>query len=629
MSTASLGQDDFTEVERGFYRGEFDSPFETNDSSIHSHGDHIIQQTLGIGPTVLEQFLRRVKEPELKATHFAKLFANLRLDWPKKHFDPLYYFLEPYKYGPLPIVPQKIDDGGLLRLERFLVNYDCILEFKEPHGTQMRRAFRPNPNSTFPWRRIYKNKLDGSTKAHISGLVRLYGRIQQKCKTRRPAGTGKTVYSLFADPLVVLASVRNKLIAYTCGWFEVDDWQQKGDDLFIRLTGCAVNEQHYARPVLTEFAKSFAEPAVLLSVKIEMYKNLPYLRKQIEELRDSGEFEATYVLLEKVDKEPQIETESEYPIGNLVWACAIMRSFSSFTRQVLTCCGLDIDKRLNSNRVDEKGRPKDASYYLESLLKSAQELKPLEVDLSNCVEAAKEGILTQEIANQLSKAFRVILKVFEAGNRIPRPKMSYADNYKIQRNADLFTRLREIAIPEPYAVAVGDIKNFVNIFKHLSRYSEDPDEALDFLLKTVRKCAEKATNAYPNVHFSGPSVDNLIFASHDPDNLYLSILDLTRRTVSTIEHEIKDLREFGLFRTGIAWQQRNLGIEYSGVHPGITALKIGDKTGRPWGSITITKAVYNRLSPEHRRQFSQLEGEDCDQGEVFIRLWNTNIDLVQ
>lgn len=619
-------EDSLIEVERGFYRGEFDPPLAPEHSSIHIHDDDIMRKTLAICPMALEQFLRRVRESEIGSTHFAKLFANIWEDWPKDRFDALYYFVQPYKYGLIPVVRRTTSSGLHQRLENFLLDHKCIAESEEPAGSKVRRAFRPNNMSTFTWRAIYDKRIDGLTKAYISGLIRLYAAIQERCDTKRSSENEGSGSSVFRDALVVLASARNQRTTYDCGLFELEDWQEKGENLFETLKVMALTEQHYNEPVLKPALSNFTEPAALLSDKIEMYRNIPYLRHQIEKLRDSGDFEMAHVVLETVDVEPHIESEPDYPVGNLEWACRIMRGFSSFARQVLTRCGLDVDNRSNSEKLDPAGKLKDAAYYLADLLKNAPELEPWEGDLQDCIKRASKGILTTAIGESLSRTFQLILG--HAERRIPRTNSRQGDILCEDRHIDLIECLQEINLPDPYAVAIADTKAFVGMARLISRFADsDVDEVVVSLHRKLRTSAEKASNIFPDVHFAGQTSDTLILASPNPDNIFLCVLDLMRGTTQMMEHCINELRSFGLLRVGIAWHQRELGSGFGEIRPGKTAHQIGDKRGRKIGDVTITEAILQRLSPGLKRQFSLVDDETCEQGQVYIRHWNRSIDV--
>ncbi len=461
----------------------------------------------------------------------------------------------------------------------------------------------------------------------MAGLVRLYAAIQQECKTTRPSDPRSSGISIFQDPLVVLATARNEDIAYKCGWFEVHDWRAKGQVLFPVLNAVALSGARSAKPFLNRRLENFAAPARLLFDKIEMYRNIPYLRQQIEGLVNKGDFEAGIVLLETIDTEPKFESHSTRPIQNLEWACAIMRAFSSMTRQVLAACNLDVDERREHEKVDDKGLPKDASFYLEELLTSCPELRILEKALRTCVAESRHGLLTENIASCLSETFHFILSVFDSQQRIPDPRPNYERNReRLQTRDGLLTRLREIALPQPYAVTVADIKNLQNLPRVGDIFGVSYDQALDNLLSWVERAARDVAGRHHDIVLGGLTADNVILAGPSADGILLGTLDLIRKTTRRLAAvDLHQFAAFGLLRIGIAWRQDAMGGEHQGVRPGLIAHDIGDKPGRDLGVISITKAVYDRLSPQYQSEFSET-GEDSGQGSVFVRQWNSDRD---
>ena len=605
------------EVSRAFCRGEFDLWSEWGEEAVHGHKDEVIQRTLGIAPTIVERFLARMGWSSIRATHLCKLFANLHHDW-RGRYGQLYYALEPYKYGPIPVVLEAAGLGRCQQFERFLVDVGCLSESRVKYRTSTVRTFRPATQNKVPWRKVYERSTDGSTKAHVGGLARLYAAIQKKCATERLAGPRSSRTSEFSDPLVVLGAARNKRTAYICGWFEVEDWRRRGQLLFKQLRAIATSEKHHTNAMLREALGTFAEPAALLFEKVEMYRNLPILRKKIEKLRDSGEYEATHILLETVDESPVINGESPYPIANLDWAQGVMRAFSSFARQVLTACGLDEDRRRKADKVDEKGVAKDASYYLGELLRKCPEMKVHKAELSGCVAALGEGVLTSKIAKRLDAVFEFILALFDAGGRIPAPPSHVRDECGMEQRMDLPIRLREIPLSSPYAVAVADVKNIIGIVDLFSG-ELDSFDVTESLLQMIEKNAQRV--ASDDVRFCGISGDCVVFAGSKPDDVLQAVITLTEKTTSHIGKRVKELAEFGLLRSGVAWFEESRGKYFAGIFPGITAFRIGDKSERDIGDISVTEAVYTRLSTKNRRRFTKID-ESTEQGDVFIRHWH-------
>ena len=139
QSDESSGQ--IIAVWRAFFRGEFDPWFETGDEKLHGHDDAVMQRTLGIGPTVVESFLKRTGKTDLNPTHFAKLFANLRHDW-RTHHGGLSTIFSLTSLEPIPLVEELPKSGKTIPFERFLLEHGCLLERTEKHGSQIWRRYR-------------------------------------------------------------------------------------------------------------------------------------------------------------------------------------------------------------------------------------------------------------------------------------------------------------------------------------------------------------------------------------------------------------------------------------------------------------------------------------------------------
>lgn len=607
---------------RAFCRGEFGVWFEWN-KKVLSHDDIIIQRTLGLGPSVVEKFLKRVNEDKMTATHFNKIFANIQHDLRENAHDLFYLGWKPYKFGPIATTPEFSSTGDFKEFERFLVEMGCLEETREKHRTKIWRRYSSKDESIIEWRKIYKEKISAVTRAHISGLIRLYAEIQNSCKTKRPSAPRSSEMSLSEDPLVVLASARNEKLAYICGWFEVYNWRCKGkQSLFPFLISITGKDWRIIKPFLRRQIEEFASSPRLLIEKIEMYRNLPFLREQIEDLIDQKDLEAGEVLLETVDSDPIFESQSIRPVQNLIWASRIMRSFTSMTRQILTKCKLDEDTR--KEKVDKSGRFKDATYYLKELLSNCPELKTIEKDLRLCIQEADKQKYTVEIGICLFKAFKLILHIFDTQKRIPDPRPQYQRDWEnLQTRGGLITRIKEIQMPEPYAIAIADIKNFRNLPRLGEIFGIDYVQALDEMLDWVETIARKIEKQNEGIVFCGFPIDNLIFAGKDANAVYKAVINLieeTAREFSLIDRN--QLVPFGLLRVGIAWKQDTKGKRFQGYIPGLIAHEIGDKSGGELGTISITEAVYDLLSDALKNDFKATD-EESGQGKTWIRFWKS------
>lgn len=605
-------------VGRYLYLGEYEPWFDW-ESKIHDNDDALIRKSLAIGPKMVEQFNAKMGQDKIRATHLAKLFSNLKHDWRADAYGPLFFFIEPYKYGPLPKVPRRLPSGGYMEYVDFLVEKDFLKEEKEKHGTQTWSAYCPADESKVVWRSLYDNMTDGKTKAYIAGLVHLYAAIQKNCMTQREAVHSRK-YSLLKDPLIVLASARNEKTAYISGWFEVRDWLDKGKDLIAWLKMVAASKRRPSEPFMHTALSNFAEPSALLYEKIEMYRNLPFLRKQIEELMGTGEYSAAHILLESVDSEPKIETHSKYPVKNLEWACGVMRPFSSLTRQILTICGLDTTKHAVK---------KDTSAYLRGLVESCPELQILQCQIEDCIKKADSGVLTDDIVFCLSRTFNVIFEMLSDQSRIPDPRTPYEnDRQGYERHYDLITTLQGISLPEPYAIASVDHKNFIGLARLISDYGSSFDEVVAKLLKTLKSCATQAAKACSSVELCGVTGDGVIVAGNDVNEVLVCILKLMASTSKSIAKNFDELKDHGLLRVGITWRANDLGSEYQGVWPGILSAKIGDRRGAAFGEITISEPIYQRLTLEYQNRFRLIviDADKTRQGKTYSGRYDSRLD---
>jgi hypothetical protein len=612
------------EVRRGFVRGEFGVWFEWR-SDIQGHHDEAIQRTLGVSVKVLDGFLSETKMPQLTATHFNKLFANLQHDW-REPYGLLYLGWKPYKYGPVPVAPAPSPSGQYRPFHHFLVDMRCLTENKEQHESQIWSRFTANKTPDIPWEKVYERKVEGITKEHVNGLLRLYAAIHLHCSTQRLEDPQSSELHAFRDPLVVLATARNSRTTYICGWFEVADWTKKAEFLFplleaASLTGVSPREA-YLEPRLSDFAA----PPTLLYHKIQMYRNIEYLRKQIETLQKAGNLDAAEVLLETTDSKPVFESNAKYPVANLEYACHIMRAYSSMTRQILTLCGLDVEKQIN-DQMKENGTKKDAQHYLNELTNACHELKPMEADLQNCIKSSQQGVLTQGTADCLKKVFNMIMTVLK--DKIPDPRPPYEiDRERMERRDGLIRRLQSVPISGPYAVAVADIRNFLNIADLATLFEKSYDEGIEDLLDFVHDKATIVCRSEPtDVHLCGFPADNVVLAGPSADRVVSAVLALIRETTKYVADKDRRLTPFGLLRVGVAWHENELGNDFLGVKPGLIAFDLADKTHQPPGAISVTKAIVDRLPPSLQKQFLSLSDGKADQGGTFVRYWNEQRDL--
>jgi hypothetical protein len=605
----------YTRVSRGFMRGEFGIWFELN-ADNQSYDDKALQRALTLGAIVVEDYLKKTGKKDMTATEFNKIFANIQHDW-RPAYDFLYLGWKPYKFGPIPIIPEVSDSGQYLLYHRFLVDKEILSKTEEQHESKTWSRFKPNAESKIPWRKLYEKRTTAETRAYLRQLIRVYAKIQQDFRTERVSDPRSSGISALRDSLVVLATARNEKTAYTCCWFEFDDWKRKGKALFPYLEGAVLQASHASEPYMKKYLDEFAAPAGILFDKIEMYRNIPRLRRQIESLVDQEGFEVAEVLLERVDASPQFASNSKYPIRNLEYACGVMRAFSSMTRQILTKCGLDADERKVADRLNTDGSTRDEQFYWKELLQLCPQLKAIEADLEACIELADKGVLTESIHSCLARIYQFVLSLFEKQKLIPDPRPSFEINRQLrQRQEGLNIRLQQIQISGPYAVSVVDIDNMMHFTELANLFGITYDEAFDAVLKWVVAAADEAAKRHNGVALCGLPADNVVIAAPDPNDVYLACLDFQTGTQNYVSEREERLTHLSLLQTGIAWHDDSLGEEFTGLKPGKIAYEMAG--GRPSGTISITKAVYDRLFPLHQRAFTGNCGS-CGQGEVFVR----------
>ena len=434
--------------------------------------------------------------------------------------------------------------------------------------------------------------------------------------------------STLGDALVVLGAARNQTVAYRCAWFEVHDWKTKGRTLFPVIEAIAEGTPAPGGPgpVLKTHLSEFAQPARLLHEKIEMYRHLPALRKQIEALQSEMPF--AEVVLETVDEAPVFDTTSAYPLGTLEWASRLMRAFSSFSRQILTTCNLDVDSRAQDERIDASGVAIDASYFLKELLAHCTELMPLRSALELCISDSSGGTLTLRTAGILAKVFRVITEILEVPGRIPDPRPEYESRRERNQRMDgLIVRLREVAIAEPYIVSVADIRNLVHLCSVGEILGVSYEEAMSQFLKWVGHAGKEAERAFAGVKACGPCADNLILVGHNADELVRATIFLIRQTTQRLAAiDGNQFAHLGLLRAGIALNHSAQGDPFSAVTPGLIAHSIGDRSGRALGAVVVTESVFNLLSTDLKQDFRLSEEKATEQGVLWLREWSHERD---
>jgi hypothetical protein len=231
------------------------------------------------------------------------------------------------------------------------------------------------------------------------------------------------------------------------------------------------------------------------------------------------------------------------------------------------------------------------------------------------------------MADCLYKTFKAIFDMLSGQSRIPDPRTPYEnDRQGYERRYDLITTLQGISLPEPYAVAAIDHKNFVGLGRLISDYGVSFDEVVAKLLKTLKSCATQAAKACSNVELAGVTGDGVIVVGNDVNEVLVCILKFMASTCKLIARDFRELKDHGLLRAGITWREHDLGSEYQGVLPGLHAAKIGDRHGAGFGEITISEPIYQRLTPEYQERFSLIDGGESEQGNTYSGRYDSRLD---
>ncbi len=616
-----IGINEIFSVKRSFYKGEF-HPFFEYKRSGHTDKDFNIKKTLGIIPFAIHRFQKLISKSDISAIQFNKVATNLYFDW--RNWENLYWGWQPYKYGPIAIVRDKDSLGKFKLLETFLRNYEC-LKFKPTEKDKTGKVRRwnyyiPEPDRCkIDWEYCYNDATEPWERVHVQGLVRLYATIQKNCSTHRPSASGKI--GEFDDPLVILAAARNETVTYHCCFFEFKEWKRKGEDLFPIIEIISSMPRKNVLELRNELV-DFAESAKLMEGKLEMYRALPELRQQIEDLRKRGDLEFADMLLVTIDKEPKFESVGTLPLGVVDWARKPMRCFTSLTRQILTICGLDKEPTSTVAMPPE--------HYLEELIKSCPELTSLKPDIIRCIEESKKGLLTKEIAKCLDRVFKVLVTILDSRLPNPMPEQDKIDIIDV-----LQQRTLQIQISGPHAVVVADIYNFENIPKLGEVFGFTYDEAQKRIMEWVQNVCKKVISEYKNMTHVDMANDNIMFGGSDANEVVKVVLDLNKNLHLMLNEKDIRIGHFGFIRTGIAWRENSAMNALSGYRPGVLAYKIGDRTKISPGDICVTKKVYEQLDIDIQRYFEKFEGFDEklnkqakeEQEGVYIRRFDGVRDL--
>ncbi len=196
----------------------------------------------------------------------------------------------------------------------------------------------------------------------------------------------------------------------------------------------------------------------------------------------------------------------------------------------------------------------------------------------------------------------------------------------MQNRQDLLVALKRIAVPQPYAIAIADIKNLQNLPRWADIFGGSYDEAMDNLLNGVANIARKIGKRY-KVHLVALCADSVVLGGGNVERVFLGVVDLIRETTCHLNKiDYDKFGSFGLLRVGITWRDDGSDAKFQGMRPGILAHYLANQHGQALGAVNVTEAVLDHLPPEHRGRFV-AKGKDCDQGKIFVRHWSPKKDL--
>jgi excisionase family DNA binding protein len=603
---------------RGFCRGEF-SVWSEADAGPKTHADQAIERTLLVAPAVVDTFIRLTGGPSdasgvqyMVNTDFDKVFVNLQHDLPPNQRDVLFMSWMPYRFGAVPILPVPATGGAPRRLERFLTENGVLTEWTCGRQSRYRAAQGWGAN----WR-DRKDIVDPHLMLTVSGLVKVYARIKRDI----PGG------------LIALASARDRRTAYTCGWYHVQDWLEAGEVLFPFLrtfaetpTALAAVPPTRGTGSLTSRLHRLAEPGALLEQKLKMYRQLPAMRRKMQEWAqpDDELSLAAEAVLARMDAEASFEsgvlssrgTDRDYPIHNLAMACAAMRNFTSMTRQLLTQCGLERDPRPGS----ASGAAKNAPAFTSGLLSSWPHLAPhLEEPLSRCLDIANEGALTRELADLLARAFTFIAQSLRDGDLLPDPRPQ-AEVGRIREQTNL-----RVARTHRAARAVQTDQLLQRLLSQLVTRADPSYIAVaNVVAPEVSPDVEAGAMAEELAgEFDGLTVDTgavaigFLLLSHDDPDLLLAA---ARYLLDTLEARFRRHGLGNQSRCAIAYRDPNLtgGSDWSGIRPGMVAHDLAFRQGLPLGALVVTGEVKTRLQRANDVVTYEAVRHTTVQGGAFI-----------
>ncbi|HYB61926.1 MAG TPA: hypothetical protein VEH50_10675 [Methylomirabilota bacterium] len=616
-------QQDIVRIQRAFWRGEYDG------KHLQTYDDVRVRRTRVVCANALSLWLRQRRVQTEGELHVAKLLSNLVHDW-GEDLPPLSMNWFPYKFGAMPNLPPP-PDRYLLPV---LVKSRCFDVEVANRGQR-----RYSTHDLGSWEKLFSAPLcPGSLTARVKGLIKAYSAIQS---LRTVGSEGPP----FDDPLVVLASARNEKVTYRCALFELAYWLQTGIERFfpdladIAIIGSPLGE---CRERLRSSIKEFAQAARFLSLKLNMYRNLPELRRHTTEVFAREEIDAGDIILDTVDRNPRFmpdRLETDYPVGLLDWASGIIRPFTSFLRQILTLVGLDEDVRTAEQRVyvlptGARGE-KDARFYLREMLENASELSGLGPSLEMATDRIeRDSTLDVPTMETIRSAFMGIVKLF----RVRFPELEgdeFFDERRKRREADLVKMSKQMSqrLKKGY-VSVAEFYNFGSFAANCPLFNEkdDSQETAERLEEWMRKSAQSVVDSTSQgrVFVAGYNADTLALAGADPNEVFLKTLELRDKLKVQLEAWDHDQARVAIHyvRFGIAKYDEARSGAHSAWGASLLAFRMANIHGGRRGAIAVTKSVRDALSPTLQQYLSNESPWTTEPNQGPISFHNPEDDLI-
>jgi excisionase family DNA binding protein len=586
-------------VERAYWRGEFDGEY------LRTHEEDSTRRARVVATNALDLWLQHSKRESEDALTCATLLANLVHDW-GEDLPALDIIWKPFRFGAMPAVPPEMDSLLPILVQRGFLETVPTVEAAAQHYA---------PNRALDPRQLFRGTLcSGAVTARVRGLVRAYWAIHQQY-----AQVSQSQHQPLAGPLVVLASARNEKIAYTCVRYELIHWLTTGNEVFFPALMDALalecsNEKQ--NELLQASLAELVESATFLHTKLDLYREVPALRKQLAELFERNALDVGDIVLDTVDTIPRFSesfAETDHPVGLIRGAAEIASPFTSLLRDIVIMIGISADK---SSRVD------NADSHLRALLHAAPEIAAsIGPSLSLAIEQVRatrrlDGVVT----GRLRFAFDEIVRILKS--RI----------YDLQRDPALDERRRKleldlIRVPKLLAgrfhsgyVSVGDFQNFVSFASRAAEMlADDLQTIAEKIQDRMLSVADRAAYRFPSCRVVGQHGDTIVLAGPSATDVLLATMEFCRE-LRTQNNEWD--RDFGaaalpFMRFGVAKFDATPAGPTAPPTATWMAYNIASQKGFLRGKVGLTRLVRDDLLDSIRQYLAdEPKAKELGQGPV-------------